>query len=332
MSAIEEGLLRALARGNASDPAFRRAVHAAARDALDKLIAASTATAHQAKAYRDQLEKVISASEAQWRSPDTAPVKPAPPPATPSAGTRPGERTAARPIAPVGRSVASAPRPEGSKPALAAAPMGKRSAARSGASKSARAPKVSGRSASARMAVAAIGFSAVAVVVFLSASALKASLSSPGRVGQEGAAWITVLDGGEIDQVSTEGGARAEQHGTGENEALRIAPSKAGTGDVVIGFGEGVLDGVAGQGVTVELTAGSPNEAGRRLKVSCRFGVSSPCGERTFELDALRRSVAFDFDVPSDPDAEASLVLQPQAGAGEDDLLLYAVRVRPRQP
>ncbi|MEF2551198.1 hypothetical protein VQ042_07445 [Aurantimonas sp. A2-1-M11] len=163
------------------------------------------------------------------------------------------------------------------------------------------------------------------------AETIDAANADPALGGRPSAdQWIDVFAGTELEKIAAQSGASASAvAGTGGRMAVQIATPAEGDGsEIGLVIGAGIVDEIAGRLTRAELTVGSPDEAPREFSVSCLFGGETVCGRQRFQVDAAEQTFVFDMEVPAAATGAARLAIDPQIGAGPNDLNVYGFRVQ----
>lgn len=326
MTAIEDSLRRALANGNAEDPAFRDSIYLASERALERMIVDRNLDPAAADAQRMKLAGAVEAIErdhgpvayAQEREPASF----APPPQEP-ARPEPVEEWHPAQVGPVTQRA----RP--------------------------------------RRGLIFVGLGAIALLLILvylvftifgptvemgedmgegmETGALDTAPADPAALAPPSTAnWITVFTGTELESLTAPPGGRVELVARDGAGLVRIsgeggAPAQPPEGadavatqapEVLLALGPGLVGQIAGTSVRVEIRAGSPDGAVREFAVRCQFAAESVCDRQRFATAMAEEAFVFDMTVPAGVGTPASLAIAPSIGTGGTDLDLFAVRMR----
>ena len=347
MSAMEKSLRRALDAGDASNPAFRDTIYTAAERALERMLESSTdeeaahaqrvrlaetinlieedyfvaepvdeAEASEAVAERDAAEDLTASDE---HFDETASSRDALDEADaenyrdlPAAGPD-HDRADAEPLP-----VRDATEAE----AETWSPGGTRRAAFGD----------TGRRVSKPLLIA---LAVVLVVLFAGLYLLKTTVLGQAETTAdatstpaETAEWINLFDGTQLELISTPSGGDVKAiTGGGDRPAVRLASANEGS-ELGITVGPGIVNTIKGRKVRVEITAGSSDGASREFSVRCLFGGDTVCDRQRFTTLQTSEPFVFDMDVPADPAASGSIVIDPSFGVAKNDIDLYTVRLR----
>ena len=332
MGAMEASLRRALEAGDAADLGFRQSIYDASQRALERMILSRNLDEESADAQRNRLVETIVRIEGEYFAyyNDAQRAGAADPPAEENAhdlhgGDDPHDAAGDDPDGP------GAPLSDAGVP-----PAGDDDPWTPGALRAARPPSFGGRHR--RLIALAVGALALLAVVGLVAfTVLGRSDGSAGapRPGTQAASvadpvWINAFTGSELEAVSTPNGGRIEAVG-GEpsgRKAVRVASAAGTDGEIILSFGPGVVNELAGSRIRIELTAGSPDESPREFSVRCVFGGSSLCERQRFSTAMREEAFVFDVAVPADVGTPAGLAVGPGLGGEGPDLDIYSVRLR----
>ncbi|WP_156369388.1 hypothetical protein [Aureimonas sp. Leaf324] len=321
MSAMEDSLRRALAGGDASDPAFRESIYAASERALERMLETRGGSEDEASAQRAKLAETIDRVEADYADwPSTADVAEAEadpgfmPPAAPSA--EPGAARVLEPRSPR----ALDPVEAAGEPADGAwTPGGERVSAR---------PARTGRS----VLLAAVAFAVVlALLAYFVGGMIRGSgVDAPTAQSETSALdWITVFSGDDLESLSTPEGGRIEAAPrSGGRDAVRVSGPATGEGEVLMAIGPGVVGEIAGSNVRIEVTAGSPDGTPRAFSVRCLFGGTSLCERQSFSTTMTEEAFIFDVPVPADARSPASIAIEPGVDGTTNDVDVFSLRLR----
>lgn len=324
MSAMEDSLRRALAGGDASDPAFRESIYAASERALERMLETRGGSEDEASAQRARLAETIDRVEADYADwPSAAGVAEAEadpgfiPPALPSAdpgADRTHEARSPRALDPV--------EADGDPVDGTWTPGGDRTVA------DAAAPARSGRSVLlAAVAVAVV----LALLAYFVGGMIRGSGVGASTAQSETSAldWITVFSGDDLESLSTPEGGRIEAAPrSGGRDAVRVSGPATGEGEVLMAIGPGVVGEIAGSNVRIEVTAGSPDGTPRAFSVRCLFGGTSLCERQSFSTTMTEEAFIFDVPVPADARSPASIAIEPGVDGTTNDVDVFSLRLR----
>ncbi|MBC8129014.1 MAG: hypothetical protein H7Y08_01680 [Rhizobiaceae bacterium] len=141
-------------------------------------------------------------------------------------------------------------------------------------------------------------------------------------------AWITLFDGTQLEMIATPtGGEVSAITGPGDRPAVRLAAAGE-DGEIDVAIGPGVVNGIKGRTVRVEVTVGSPDGTVREFTVRCLFGGDTVCGRQRFSTVQDGEAFVFDMTVPEDPAASGAIAINPSFGTVANAIDLYSVRLR----
>ena len=363
-SAIEAGVRRALAKGDATDPDFRVRIYEASERAILRVAEEKQLSEAEVDRRRTELIAAVEAIEAEY---PYVPPKESDEAEGPDAAV-PAEETLAEPAATAGEpapemqpedraedeSSASEPASSGGptedpgQPSIAADPTwspGRNRAAGMAAGRRGR-----------RIAIAAIALLVLAVIVaviawYLSGATrtaqttqraeptgpsiedtIRSASETPADTSSEpGPGTIVVFAGNSPDTVtSAQGGRITTIKGPDGRPGVHIEPPP-GQGRDTFGLllKPGVADQIAGQRTKFEITVGSPDGQKREFAISCDFKGAGDCGRQRFSTSQAQETFLFEAQVPPAVSGGASLVVDPAIGQDPGDLNIFSLWAKP---
>ncbi|WP_416356447.1 hypothetical protein ACLNGM_21050 [Aureimonas phyllosphaerae] len=324
MSAMEDSLRRALAGGDASDPAFRESIYAASERALERMLETRGGSEEEAGAQRAKLAETIDRVEADYADwPSTSAIA--------EAEADPGFIPPMPPSTHDEAAFGDGPRdPRAFDPARSDAEAGE-GAWTPGGDRPLQEPARPVRSARSVL-VAAVAFAVVlALLAYLVGGMIRGSGPETSSASPETSAlsWITVFDGDDLESLSTPEGGRIEAAPrSGGRDAVRVSGPTTGEGEVLMAIGPGVVGEIAGSNVRIEVTAGSPDGSPREFSVRCLFGGTSLCERQSFSTTMTEEAFIFDVPVPADARSPASIAIEPGVNGTTNDVDVFSLRLR----
>ncbi|WP_295809285.1 hypothetical protein [uncultured Nitratireductor sp.] len=322
-SELETALKHALAKGEASNPAFRQRVYRAAVDALERTLAAQTdADPEQVADQKRRLADAIRAAEAAYQQP--AEEKAEPEVATVSPEVRAERRTAAP-----GPEVAlrAEPRPEtpdaaprrspGDDMRIDAPERGDRQSQRRGA------PFAKLLAGAVVLALIVVGvWWVITTGAFQSAEERDTSVPNPpvrlenesfegtpdpgtsnaparlpsGASRDEG--WITLFQPADPTTLSLVGNASATIESDATSQFARIISPDAAS-PVVVDIPPGALQALAGRTAQFSIVARSDDNAPTQMSVTCDLAGVGDCGRLRFSVTQNDNEFLFRVDLPA---------------------------------
>lgn len=323
MTAIEDSLRRALANGNAEDPAFRDSIYLASERALERMIVDRGLDPAAADAQRMKLAGAVESIERDHGQTADAPERPpasfAPPPQE-SAAPEPVEEW--HPAQPGAVTQRARPRRGLIFVGLAALALlliliylvftifG-------GSVETGEDMETGALDSAPTETAAVVPPPATNWISVFTGTELESLTAPPG-----GRVELVARDGAGLVRISGEGGAPAVQPPEGADAVATQAP------EVLLSLGPGLVGQIAGASVRVEIRAGSPDGEVREFAVRCQFAGESVCDRQRFATAMAEEAFVFDMTVPAGVGTPASLAIAPSIGTGGTDLDLFAVRMR----
>ena len=361
-SAIEAGVRRALAKGDATDPDFRVRIYEASERAILRVAEERQLSEAEVDRRRTELITAVEAIEAEY---PYVPPKASDEAGEPDADATPAEESLAEPAGPAGGQALEMPAEDEAEGEAAAdepaAPGetpdddGRPSVAADPAWSPAR-DQAAGMAAGRRgrrIAVASIVLLVIAVFIagvawYLSDTTQTAQRTEPAgptiedtirsaseapadTSSEPGPGTIVVFSGDSPDTVtSAQGGRITTIKGTGGRPGVHIEPPP-GQGKDTFGLllKPGVVDQLSGQRTKFEITVGSPDGQKREFAISCDFKGAGDCGRQRFSTSLAQETFLFEAQVPASVGGGASLVIDPAIGQDPGDLNIFSLWAKP---
>ncbi|MBO6637038.1 MAG: hypothetical protein JJ920_08930 [Roseitalea sp.] len=365
MDSLQNALRKALAKGDAHDPAFRQRVYEAAASAMQRsLTARGEATPDKLAAQTQRLGEAIEAIEQDVRAQADAPapspdIPPPHAPDVPPVAANP-DNEAASDIPAVETPAASA----GSDAGLYVEPRLETARAEAEAVRAETEPRVRRSPLRVDRGPFATGFAVIVAAAlvfgglwwiitsgaFVSEEARDTSVPNPprelgdddfaGRDAQSGSAprttgqqdegeWVMLFTPADPAALSLEGGATASMETDPFGDYARLV-TPADTGRVYIDVPVGTLQMLAGSRVQVSLSARADDGRPTQMSVTCDFGPLGDCGRRRFDVGQSATEFLFHVDLPDGaaPSEPGFLILRTDIEADGRAINLLSARVR----
>ena len=349
VNSLEHALRKALEKGDAGDPAFRRRVYEAAATAVQRSLATrGEATGERLAEQTLRLGEAVRAVEADYgagavQPPVRAPtLEPAPVPEVdrrmPPAPEPSVAAVVPDPVAPVPAAdrLHVEPRPEGRR-----APL--------------RVDRGPFATVFAVLVAAAFVFGGLWWVMtsgaFVGEEARDTAVRNPplrleeesfaGRdpgtataprraaeTGRDGG-WIGLFAPSDPTVLRLEGAATASIETDPFGDYARLV-TPGGEGRVYVDVPTGALQGLAGRRIQISLRARSDDGAPTQMAVTCDFGPLGDCGRRRFNVDQAETEFLFHVDLPdrAAPREPGFLILRTDIEGGGRAVNLLSARVR----
>ena len=305
LAKFEELIRQALARHNSADPQIRERVYRASRNALDQMNAANpSVSAEEIGRQRDLLEASIRRIEASYAARSAKPPeKPAPPPIT-EAETRDvaddfwdqenddfpyeaefdddifldeDERTP----------------PSGNRRRTLAV-------------------------AATAVLLIVVGWLLYSLIAMLGGtpSEVTGSVANSAETNQiadsgSGGTYITILSPTDTSGLHIAGRGTAEIINQSNLELIRLTSvrpdglTNVPADPITLAVGQGIVDRIAGQRVTVEILARSGTGAPATFAINCSIGQDDACGRKRFRVGLQPEAIVFTMNMPADLDNDS---------------------------
>lgn len=329
MDAIDKAIRNALAKGDASDPAFREKVYRTIFGALDKASAANSAiTPEAADRRRKALADRIRLIEGEYEELQTAPSEEAP--ALLAEGEQELDESGELPIGPAPEiEIQNRHQPHEFSEAAGSDlmdPAERRMGDRRKRSGRKRRPFV--WFFVIALIVATVGMAAWWTHesgILLSQAERDTSVPNPPRtlssedyrpenseqplsqsLGQN-RKWVDIFNPDDPTTVSAQAGATAEIRGEGKDKVLRIRSATAEAA-VIFDVGPGVLQEMAGKIAVFDIVASSEENKPTEISVTCEFGKLGTCIRKRYSVGLTPSEFLFEIKLADAAATEAGSI------------------------
>lgn len=312
MDAVENAIRTALARGDATDRAFREKVYRSVFSALERASSSNSPVSPEIAAKRRQVlaEKIREIETAYIR----AEIDPNPP----SSDSAPEPEMRSRPVEPVARAesasdIHSEAADEPDEPVFS------------------RKRRPFTLLLIASLVIAALGMGAWWVYqsgLMLSDAERDTRVPNPPRTlseedfkpdpggspalreqAEENRVWIGIFSPDDPSSVVATSGATAEIADDGRGQVLRIRSSTKEAA-VMFDVGQGILEQIAGKKAVFDIVASSEEGKPTQISVRCNFGDLGDCVRRRYDIVATPSEFLFELELPdASPGASGTIAI-----------------------